>query len=123
MTHSPNTAQAAVPDAVGLPAQRWKTCAASLPHDAASFPIPEQITITSVSASVSGTSRPSALPVNSGELRADGRAFYSQLCQRVSELQRRADVLKGKVGYHAMLERLTQARTAKLLAELQVARG
>lgn len=36
---------------------------------------------------------------------------------KVERLQRRADALKGKPGYHAMLERLRTARTSLLAAE------
>jgi len=40
------------------------------------------------------------------------------LTDRVNSLQRRADALRGKPGYHAMLERLQAAKTALLKAEL-----
>jgi hypothetical protein len=45
------------------------------------------------------------------------------LRSRTSSLQRRADALKGKPGYHAMLERLRTARIALLRAELKVQDG
>ena len=50
-------------------------------------------------------------------------AGFSQLSARVAELQRRADALKGRAGYHAMLERLTMARCAMLRAELDASRN
>ena len=120
MSHSPNTAKAAVPDAMGLPAQRQKTCAATLPHVAASFIYSHTegptAFISSASAAYSGTSRPSDLLDNSGDLSSDGRAFYS-LQRTVSILQKRADLRLGKAGYVVMLDRLANAKSALLDAE------
>ena len=120
MSHSPNTAQAAVPDAMALPAQRQKTCAAALPHVAASFTYSHTegptAFISSASAAYSGTSRPSDLLDNSGDLSSDGRAFYS-LQRTVSILQKRADLRLGKAGYVVMLDRLANAKSALLDAE------
>tara|TARA_R110000737_G_scaffold109875_2_gene142909 strand:- start:5843 stop:6220 length:378 start_codon:yes stop_codon:yes gene_type:complete len=120
MSYSPNTAQAAVPDAMTPPAQRQKTCAAALPHVAASFTYSHTegptAFISSASAAYSGTSRPSDLLDNSGDLSSDGRAFYS-LQRSFSSLKKRADLLRGKDGYHEMLGRLKNAKSALLDAE------
>lgn len=68
-----------------------------------------------------GTSREPSLLGNPSGRCVGERAFYS-LQSTVANLERRASNLKGRAGYHAMLARLCNAKTALVRAENELNR-
>ena len=79
-------------------------------------PTPERLRPSSRQAGAAVTSRsPASLPApvpadNSAD--GAGRAF---LQEQIDRLQARCDAQRGKAGYHAMLDRLRNARAAALI--------